>query len=93
MVLLLLKLPPFPQSCRLENDLNFFIELSKWIALKCDMSGKKGRLSKSAEDLLTCKAQAIVACFLKSAVPPRVRVNLSQSIINDVEKKLDDPKK
>ena len=82
-----------PLDCRLDTDLDFFTEISKWVSLKCDMGGKKGKLEKSSEALLTTKAKAIVACYLKSAVPPRVRVNLSQGTIAEIEKRTDDCKK
>eukprot|EP00116_Pleurobrachia_bachei_P004673 sb/3464935/ len=79
---------------KLDNDLDFFIEISKWINLKSDMANNSGRrLHRATEALLVCKAQAIVSCFLRSAVPPRVRVNLPGNIIAEIEKRVDDSKK
>ena len=62
--------------------------------MKCAMShGKRGKLLRESELLLQKKADAIVSCFLRSCVPPKVSVNLPQRIIDDIEKRLDDPKK
>lgn len=79
---------------RLVNDLYFFLEITRWISLKCGMSqNKKGALNKESEVLLLRKAEAIAACYLRSAIPPRVCVNLPEKIISDIERRLDDTKK
>ncbi|KAL5262807.1 hypothetical protein ACHWQZ_G008261 [Mnemiopsis leidyi] len=79
---------------RLQSDVDFFNEINRWISVKCAMShGKRGKLKKESELILLKKADAIVSCFLRSCVPPKVSVNLPQRIIEDIEKRLDDPKK
>ena len=55
--------------------------------------GSKTKLTKCSEALLTAKAQAIIACYLQSAIPPKVRVNLSQNIISEIEKRTNDNRK
>ncbi|XP_063680163.1 uncharacterized protein LOC134815549 [Bolinopsis microptera] len=79
---------------RLSSDVEFFTEINRWISIKCGMShGKRGKLLRESELLLTKKADAIVSCYLRSCVPPKVCVNLPQRIIDDIEKRLDDPRK
>ena len=86
--------PDYLNPCRLQSDVDFFNEINRWISVKCAMShGKRGKLKKESELILLKKADAIVSCFLRSCVPPKVSVNLPQRIIEDIEKRLDDPKK
>ena len=62
--------------------------------MKCAMGhGKRGKLDRQSEILLVKKADAIVSCYLRSCVPPKICVNLPQRIIDDIDKRLDDSKK
>ncbi|XP_071958762.1 uncharacterized protein [Antedon mediterranea] len=71
---------------RIQNDLRFLAEVERYkqLADNAARAASQGTYTIDDEEFVQLKARAIISCYIDSHVPPKLQINISQEIADQI---------